>query len=52
MWIKDIICYDVDVYENDDVIYSGNIDDIPQNLKEREIDDMKIDHKRIKIKLK
>ncbi len=52
MWIKDIRCYDVDIYQNEDIIYSGNIDDSPAELKEIEIEDMKIDHKRIKIKIK
>ncbi len=52
MWIKDIRCYNVDIYQNNDIIYSGNIDNVPLELKEREIEDMKIDHKKIIIKLK
>lgn len=52
MWIKDVRCYDVDIYQGEEIIYSGNIDDAPVELKELEIEDMKIEHKRIKIKLK
>lgn len=51
MWVKDIRNYDVNIYENDTLIYSGNVKDAPDDIKERETKSIKIDHKNLVIEL-
>lgn len=51
MWVKDIKSYDVRIYENDTLIYSGNIKDAPEDIKEKETKSIKIDHKELVIEL-
>ncbi len=51
MWVKDVRNYDVDIVENEKVLYSGNINDAPDELKQRETKDMKISHKRLIIQI-
>ncbi len=52
MWVKDVRNYDVDIYEGEKLIYSGNVNDCPEEIKKRETANMTIGHKRIKIELK
>jgi hypothetical protein len=52
MWVKDVRNYDVDIYEGEKLIYSGNVNDCPEEIKQRETKNMTIGHKRIKIDLK
>ncbi len=52
MWVKDVRNYDVDIYEGEKLIYSGNVNDCPEEIKKRETSNMTIGHKRIKIELK
>ena len=46
MWLRDIKNYDVEIYKNDELIYSGNIDDIPEETKT-----MNLIHKKVIIEL-
>lgn len=52
MWVKDVRNYDVDIYEGEKLVYSGNVNDCPEEIKQRETLNMTIGHKRIKIELK
>lgn len=47
MWVKDVRNYEVDILEDGKVLYSGNVNDAPNDLKQRETKNMKIVHKRI-----
>ena len=52
MWIKDIRNYDIEVYKDDNMIYSGNVDNAPEEIKQYEAESAKIEHKKIKITVK
>ena len=51
MWIKDIRNYDIEVYKDNSVIYSGNVNDAPDDVKNYECKNAKIEHKKIIIKV-
>lgn len=51
MWIKDIRNYDVEIYEDGKIIYSGNINDVSDDLKEKETKNVKIEQKIIIIEI-
>lgn len=51
MWVKDVRNYYVEIYEGDNMIYSGDVNDVSDELKERETKTMKIDHKKLIIYL-
>jgi len=51
MWLRDIKNYDVEIYKNDELIYSGNIDDIPEEMKGYETKTMNLIHKKVIIEL-
>ncbi len=52
MWIKDIRNYDVEIYNNDELVYKGNVDEVPQELKECETSSISMAHKKLIINLK
>ena len=52
MWVKDVRNYDVDIYEGEKLLYSRNVNEWPEEIKNRETKNMTIGHKRIKIELK
>ena len=47
MWVKHVRNYEVDILEDGKVLYSGNVNDAPDDLKQRETKNMNIVHKRI-----
>ena len=51
MWLRDIKNYDVEIYKNDELIYSGNIDDIPEEMIGYETKTMNLIHKKVIIEL-
>ncbi len=51
MWIKDIRNYDVKIYENGQEIYSGNVNDVPGEIKEKETKNVKMEQKIIIIEI-
>ncbi len=51
MTIKDFNLLQIEVYENDNIIYTGMSEDVPDDLKERKIQIQGIDGKKVKIKL-
>lgn len=51
MWIKDIRNYDIKIYENGQEIYSGNVNDVPDDLKEKETKSVKLEQKIINIEI-
>ena len=51
MWVKDIRSYDVEIYENETLIYSGNVNDASEEIKQKETESMKIEHKKIIIEV-
>ena len=51
MWIKDVRHYEIEVHENGNIVYSGNVHDAPEEIKEKETKSMKIDHKKIVIEI-
>lgn len=51
MWIKDIRNYEIEVYRNDELVYSGNANDAPDDIKNAESQEAKMGHKKIIIKI-
>lgn len=51
VWLKDIRNYEVEVYENGNLVYSGNVNDAPDELKDRQTKSVKIDHKKLVIEI-
>lgn len=51
MWIKDIRNYEIEVHDGDNIIYRGNVDECPEDIRNKEAKDMKIGHKVIIITL-
>lgn len=51
MWLRDIKNYEVEIYKDEQLIYSGNIDDLPENMKGYETKTMNLVHKKIIIEL-
>lgn len=51
MWLRDIKNYEVEVYKDGELIYSGNIDDIPEEMKGYETKNMSLQHKKVIIDL-
>ncbi len=49
MWVKDVRNYEVEIYEEEKLIYSGNVNDAPEDIKQRESKTMKLEHKKILI---
>lgn len=49
MWVKDVRNYEVEIYEDEKLIYSGNVNDAPDEIKERETKTMSLEHKKILI---
>lgn len=47
MWVKDVRNYDVEIYEEDKLVYSGNVNDAPDDIKDRETKTMTLEHKKI-----
>jgi len=52
MWVKDVRNFNVDIYDGERLIFSGNINDCPEEIKQRESANMTIGHKKIIIELK
>ncbi len=51
MWVKDVRNYEVDIYEGEKLLYSGEVNDAPDELKKRETKTMRLEHKKIIIEL-
>lgn len=51
MWLRDIKNYEVEIYKDDELIYSGNIDDLPEEMKGCETKTMNLVHKKVIIEL-
>ena len=49
MKIKEIRLYDIDVYKNEELIYSGMAESAPEEIKMSDAKNISITHKRIKI---
>lgn len=45
MWLKDIRNYNVKILDGDNIIYSGNVDNAPEELKEKETKSVKLEQK-------
>ena len=52
MWIKDIRKYNVQVYKDKELLYSGMVDDAPEEIKRQETESMRIEHKCLIIEVK
>lgn len=51
MWVKDIRSYNVEIYENGVLLYSGNVNDASEEIKQRETKNIKIEHKKLVIEI-
>ena len=51
MWIKDIKNYDVEIYKKEELIYSGNIDNASDEIKNNETETIKLEHKKLIIEI-
>ncbi len=49
MWVKDVRNYEVEIYDGEKLIYSGNVNDAPDEIKEKETKTMNLEHKKILI---
>lgn len=51
MWVKEIKKYNIKVYENGDLKYSGPAEDAPEEIKSRETKSMSFDKKFIVVEI-
>ncbi len=51
MWIKDVRNCEVEINENGNVIYTGNVDNVEEDIKNKEAKSMRIENKKIIIEL-
>lgn len=51
MYIKDIHFLEVDILKDEKKIYSGMIEDVPDNMRESEIKNMSLDGKKLVIQI-
>lgn len=51
MWIKDIKNYNVEIYIENELIYSGNIDNAPDDIKQKDTNKINLEHKKLIIEI-
>lgn len=51
MWVKDVRNYEVEIYENEKNVYSGNVNEAPEDIKDRETKTIKIEQKKLIIEI-
>ena len=52
MTIKDFNLLKIDMFDGDNVIYSGMCNEVPEDLKEKQIEIIGIDGKKLLVRLK
>lgn len=52
MTIKDFNLLEIDVYDDNNIVYSGMCSDAPDELKKKQIEIMKMDGKKLLVKIK
>lgn len=51
MWVKEIRRYNIEVYENGDLVYSGPAEDAPDKIKNKQTKSTSFEKKAIKIEI-
>ena len=51
MWIKDIRNYNIEVYKDGELIYDGEVNEAPEEIKKYECKNSKLEHKKIIIEV-
>lgn len=49
MWIKELRTYDIEVYKDNELIYSGSVDEAPEEIREIETTNLTFQKKNIRI---
>ena len=52
MTIKEFNLLYIDLYDGDNLVYSGKSENVPEDLKEKQIEIIKLDNKKLILKLK
>jgi hypothetical protein len=51
MWVKDIRNYEVEIHQNGQIIFFGNVNDVSDELKETETKNITIEHKKLIVEI-